>query len=405
MAVPVITHQAAFGSNPTDASYSWTTIHDGAIGSVRAFGYQRGRQNELNRIETGTGNLTISDPESDWDSDNTGSVYYPDARAYVPIRARAIINSNTYPLFQHYLERKPRSLRVRTTYTERHLTTVDGFEWLARAGISGESYSQELSGARITNVLDDVFWPAALRDLDTGNETVGALTVAADEELKALEHLLDVIDTENGLLFVDAQGRVSFVQRHALIQTPYTTSQATFCDATSGGGFEVTNLVPADDLDTTFNEWSGTRDGGTTQTATDTASRALNGLRSKQVTSLAVSDTVVLNQMQWKLAVFKDPLSRIASITVMPQTDTACWEAVLGLEIGERITVRETPPGWGSVKQDDYTIQRISAAFPVGPVSQAQFTFELWPAAETSGWWIAGDASNSLAGLTTRAAY
>lgn len=405
MAVPVVTVQAAFGSNPTDTSYSWTTIHDGATGSVRAFSYQRGRQNELNRMETGTGGMLVSDPESDWDSDNTGSAYYPNARAYVPIRARAVINGNTYPLFQHYLERKPRTMRVKTTYTERQLTTVDGFEWLARAGVSGETYAQELTGARVGNVLDDVFWPAALRDLDTGNETITALTVDADAELKALSHLLEAVDTENGLLFVDAQGRVTFVERHALIKTPYTTSQATFCDATSGGGFEVVDLVPADDLDTVFNEWAGTRSGGTTQTVVDTTSRARNGLRSQQVTSLAVSDTVVLNQMQWKLATFKDPLSRIESITVMPGSDTACWEAVLALEVGERITVRETPPGWASVKQVDYTIQRIAVSFPAGPVSQARFTFGLWPAVTTSGWWVAGDAANSLAGISTRAAY
>lgn len=405
MTVPVVKVEAAFGSNPTDASYSWTTIHDGSTGSVRAFGYQRGRQNELNRIETGTGNLTISDPESDWDSDNTGSAYYPDVRAYIPIRARATINSTTYPLFQHYLERKPRTRRVKTTYTERQMTTVDGFEWLARAGVSGETYSAELTGTRIGNVLDDVFWPAALRDLDAGNETLASLTVGADEDLKALSHLLDAIDTENGLMFVDAAGKVQFVQRHAMVQTPYTVSQATFCDATSGGGFDYTDAVPADDLDTVFNEWSGTRDGGTTQVALDATSRSRYGLRSKQVTSLAVTDGVVGQQMQWKLAQFADPLNRIASITVMPGNDTAFWEAVLGLEVGERITVRETPPGWGSVKQDDYTIQRIHAGFPAGPVSSASFTFQLWPAVAVSSWWVAGDAVNSLAGQTTVPGY
>lgn len=401
MAVPTLSVEAAFGSNPTDASYSWTTISD----SIRSLTYQRGRQNELNRMETGTGGLLVKDPESDWDSDNTGGVYYPNARAYVPVRARATVNSNTYPLFQHYLERKPRTLRVKTTYAERQLTLVDGFEWLARAGISGESYAQELTGARIANVLNDVFWPSALRDLDTGNETVGDYILEADDGTKALAYLLAVADTENGLLFVDAQGRITFVERHALIQSPYTVSQATFCDATSGGGFEVTDLVPADDLDTTFNEWMGTRDGGATQTVVDTSSRTRNGLRSQQVTSLAVSDTVVLNQIQWKLSIFKDPLSRIDSITVMPGTDTACWEAVLGLEIGERITVRETPPGWSTVKVGDYTIQRISVVFPDAAMAGARFTFGLWPATVTSGWWIAGDAVNSLAGQTTRAAY
>lgn len=408
MAVPEVTVQAAFGSNPTDASYTWTTIHDGAspeAGKVRGFSYQRGRQNALNRIEAGTGNVLVKDPDADWDAGNLDGAYYPNVRAYVPIRARAVINGTTYPLFLHYLERKPRTRRVRAVYAERSLTTVDGFEWFARAGLAGNTYAQQLSGARVAAVLDDISWPAALRDLDAGNETIGALTVAADEDTKALTHLHEVIDTENGLLFIDAQGRVSLVQRHALIQSPYTVSQATFSDATSGGAFEYVDLVPVDDLDATFNEWSGTRTGGTTQVASDQTSRDRHGPRSSQVTSLAVADGVVLQQVQWKLAQFKDPLGRIESITVMPGTSTAFWETVLGLEVGERITVRETPPGWGSVKSDDYTIQSISADFPDGPISKARFTFGLWPAVATSGWWVAGDASNSRAGESTRAAY
>lgn len=400
MAVPVITVEAAFGSDPTDATYTWGTEVD-----CRAFSYQRGRNNELNRIETGTAALGVRDPDSDWDSDNTSSIYWPDVRAYVPIRARATINAVTYPMFQHYLERKPRTLRVRTVYTERQMTTVDGLEWFARAGLSDASYVQELSGARVGNALDTISWPAALRDLDVGNESIDALAVAADDGTKALSHLQDVVDTENGLLFVDGQGRVAFVQRHDLVKSPYTVSQATFCDATSGGGFPYVDAVPADDLDTVFNEWSGTRSGGVTQVAADSLSRDRCGLRSKQVTSLAVADGVVLNQMQWKLAQFKEPLNRIESITVMPGDDTPCWEAVLGLEIGDRITVRETPPGWSAVNSVDYTIQRLQVSVPVGPVSSARFTFGLWPAAPTSGWWSLGDASNSLLGVTMRLAY
>lgn len=395
MAVPVITVDCAFGDAPGAASFTWRTIHeDRNLETVRGMSYQRGRQNELNRMETGTGRLGIRDEVSDFDSDNPDSVYYPDVRPYLPLRARATIAGVTYPLLQHFVERLPRTRRVRDVYTERELTTVDGFEWLARAGIAGETYAQEPTGTRIANVLDDVGWSSGLRDLDAGNNTQPAATFAADDGSKALSHLLDVTEAENGLLFVDAQGRVAFVQRHSLIASPYTVSQVTFRDAVAGGGgFPFVDAQPSFDLDTTFNEFSGTRDGGTTQTASDGASQMAYGLRSQQLTPLATSDNDVLAQMQWKLAQFKEPLNRLESITVMPGEDTGFWQAVLGLEVGERVTVRELPPGFAAVKAAEYVIQSIQADFPPGPVSGARFTFGLWPADTTSGWLVLDDAA------------
>jgi hypothetical protein len=406
MSVPVISVDCAFGSTPGAASYTWTNIHTNqTLERVRALTYNRGRLNELNRHETGTGTATLKDPKSDLDPDNTASPYYPNVRPMVPIRARATIAGVTYNLFQHFVERWPRTRRVRDVYTERSLTTVDGFEWFARSGLSSASYGSELSGTRVGHVLDDIGWSSALRSIDAGNDSIAAVTYTASDGVKALSHLLDVADSENGLLFIQADGKVRFIQRQALITSPYTVSQATFRDALSGGGgFPYIDAVPGYDLETTVNEWNGTRTGGTTQTASDATSKSRYGERSRQFTSLVTTDAIVLSQMQWKLGLFKEPLDRLVSLTVMPGTDTAFWQTVLSLELGQRITVKEKPPGWSTVKSIDYVIQHISASFPQGPASKAQFTFGLWPANMTA-YWVLGDASNGLLGVTTRLAY
>lgn len=406
MSIPVITVQAAFGDAPGAAAFTWLTIHeDRNLEVVGSMGYQRGRQNEGARMETGTGRLTLRDPGSDFDPDNVDGIYYPNVKPMVPVRAYATIAATTYPLFQHFAERFPRTVRSRDNYTEREVTTVDGFEWLARAGVAADVYVSQGSGARVTAVLDNADWSATARDLDTGQATLDAVTYAADAETKALAHLLEVADSENGLLFIDAQGRVAFVERHALIKSPYTVSQVTFRDAVAGGGgYPFIDSRPSFDLDNTFNEWTGTRTGGTPQTVFDTISQTDYGLRSNQFTSTVTTDGEVLQQAQWRLAQFKDPLNRLESITVMPGEDTGFWQAVLGLEIGERITVVEKPPGFAADQSDDYVIQKIEADFPAGPVSGARFTFGLWPAV-TTAFWVAGDASNSLAGVSTRAAY
>lgn len=392
MAVPVITIDAAFGNNPGDAAYTWTNIHtDAVIETARGMSYQRGRQNELARMDTGTATIGLRDEVSDFDPDNTASVYYPNVRPMVPIRARATLAGVTYPLFQHFVERWPRTRRVRDVYTERTIQTVDGFEWLARAGIASTTYVAEPSGTRVANVLNDVGWSSTARDLDTGSSDVDAVAFADANAEKALAHLLEVADAENGLLFMDAQGRVTFVQRHSLITSPYTVSQTTFRDAIAGGaGYTFVDAQPSYDLDNTFNEWTGTRTGGTSQTVSDATSISRYGLRSQQFSSVVTTDNEVSSQAQWKLAQFKDPLNRIEAITVKPGTDTGFWQTVLGLELGERVTVREQPPGFAAAKHADYVIQSVRAEFPAGPVSGARFTFGLWPA-DVNTWFILDD--------------
>lgn len=406
MAVPTLTVDLAFGSSPGASSFSWTNVHtDGGVMRGRDLSYQRGRQNELNQIATGTSSLVLGDAASDFDPDNPSGLYSANVRPYVPVRAQATIGGVTYPLFQHFVARWPRTLRVVNVWTERSVDGVDGFEWLGNAGLNSASYSTEASGTRVANVLNTVGWSSALRTIGAGNATLDPSTFTATDGTKALQHLQDVASSENGLFFVDAGGKMRFVQRHDLIVSPYTVSQATFHDAKAGGaGYAFKDVQPAFDLDTTFNQWVGMRMGGTAQTATDTVSQGLYGVRTQQFSSLVTTDADVLSQAQWKLGVFAAPLNRIASVTVMPGIDTGFWQTVLALEIGQRITLREQAPGFAAVKQSDYTIQSLSAHFPAGTPAAATFQFGLWPAS-TNTFWQAGLTGFSEAGATTRAAY
>lgn len=394
MSVPEITVQTALGNNPGDASPTWRTIHDGAAasaGAVRAISYQRGRQNELNRVETGQGSVVLKDPKSYFDPRNTASPHYPNVKPRKPIRAYAVIGGTTYYLFSHYTRDWARTQRVTNSYTERVVSTRDGFSLLANAGLAGLSYVSQLSGARVTAVLNDALWSSTARVIGTGQATLAASSFTADDTINALEHLQQVAESENGLLYIDGQGRVVFVERTSLISAPYTVSQATFHDATSGGaGYSYVELVPNYSPDLIVNEWRGTRTGGTTQVATDTASETAYGPSLQQFTSLVTADTDVLAQAQFKLRQFKDPLNRVESITVMPGTSTSAWQAVLGLDVGSRITVAETPPGFTVVQSADYLIQNLSVIIPAGPVQQARFTFGLWPA-DTAIWFILDD--------------
>jgi hypothetical protein len=224
--------EMAFGSGPGSSAPTWTDISS----YVRSLNWNRGRQNELNQMQAGTGHMVLNDPSSHFDPRNTGSPFYPNVRPGTPVRASITVGYGSYPLFRMTTERQPRTVRIGTTYTERQIDMVDGFAVLANAGISGTSYDQESSDTRVNNVLDTVGWPAAKRRIGVGASTLQTVTFPDDAGETGLNHLLAVNDSENGLMFCDGNGDIVFVGRHELIQqSGYTTSAASFGDAHAVG--------------------------------------------------------------------------------------------------------------------------------------------------------------------------
>lgn len=171
--------------------------------------------------------------------------------------------------------------------------------------------------------------------------------------------------------------------------------------------FPYVDLVPSFDIDLVINKAVGTREGGTPQVVEDLTSQEQYFIRERQFTSQVTTDAEVYSQMSWKLGQFAQPLDRVESITGMPLVDPDDGDMVdawLPREVGNRITVLETPPGFATAQSDEYTIQHLEGAFLSGPLQQLKIKFLLWPAS-TSSFWIAGDPVLSLAGETTRPGY
>lgn len=385
MSSPVIDVWMAFGSAPLATSPSWTSIHSGAAGSVRRLSLTTGRTDPRNQVSAATGRLLLKDTSSAFDRRNTASPYYPDVTTMVQVKAQATINSTTYDLMRQFVERWPRVLRT-PQYVEWAPTTVDAFELLQAASLAGASYSAESTGTRVGNVLDTIGWPAGQRDIDTGYSTIPAVAFAADDETSALQHLLAITgpDGEGGLFYIAPNGKATFRDRRK-VNGSAGTSQAVFsdtiADAASAGGYPFQRLKPVTDKDTVVNYAAGTRSGGSTQTATDSSSISAQSKRASVFTSQVKSDTEVLAQAQARVGRNKDPLDYIEQLTLNPGNDTAYWQAVLGLSLGDRITIREKPPGFSAYQQADYVIQQITASFEPGPTTSATYDLLLFPAA------------------------
>jgi hypothetical protein len=76
----------------------------------------------------------------------------------------------------------------------------------------------------------------------------------------------------------------------------------------------------------------------------------------------------------------------------MPARDLTCWAACLVREPGDRITVKQNPPGGGATDTRDYIVQRIDADVNLADPVRSVFSFQLWPC-DARNWLLMDDAT------------
>jgi len=75
-------------------------------------------------------------------------------------------------------------------------------------------------------------------------------------------------------------------------------------------------------------------------------------------------DSTVRDRALWLLARYKEQGTRLAAMRITPRRDPSnLWPQVLGLTIGDRITVMRTPLGVGNETTVDVIIEGIEHAF------------------------------------------
>lgn len=185
-----------------------------------------GRQYELDQFEAGNGQMLLSNAARTFDPKFNANVL-PMRRMRFTIRW----GSTTYRVFTAFVTKWPPSYPGTGADSVVTVGVVDGFEALNRHKLN-TTFAEQRSDLRVAAVLDDMDWPAADRDLRTGQTTIQASTLA---NVSALQHLQDVIATENGKLYIDGRGYVVFHDRHApWAVNAQLISQATFGDTGSG---------------------------------------------------------------------------------------------------------------------------------------------------------------------------
>jgi Concanavalin A-like lectin/glucanases superfamily len=265
---------------------------------------------------------------------------------------------------------------------------------LAHYTAGQSAFAGELSGARFSRLLRYAGYqgPSAV---DAGQSQMAA---AALDGLGATAALQDVAVAENGNLLVAGDGTVTFKQRSARYNT---TAVATL------GELETPYLGDlVVDFDPTFlyERVEVTRPGGVTVAAFDLAGQKRYGPRTLTETPQILLDLEATDRSNYQLSQYKDPKVRLPQVTLDPASNPALWPVVLGTKIGDRLTVKRRPFGAPVITMDVF-VEAISHDVDFR-VSQPHWrtTYLLSPASSTK-FWLAGDATYSIAGVTTVPGY
>jgi len=320
-------------------------ILEDVTADVETITLRRGRSRELERYQAGS--LTV-------DLDNSGRKYDPAAgTAITPYgasmrpRKAVVVTTAGVPVFSGVVEDWDLVYRLNGDHVASVVST-DGFTFLAQQDIEPHTTTSQLTGERITAILDrsEIDWPAGRREIDDGIATLQADAIGGTADPKpvnALQYLQKVDESEQGALFVGANGSLIFRDR-ASLQILTTT---VFAD--DGSGIPFTNIDASYGAEELRNRVSVSRLNGGTATAVGTASVAAYGAIDYEIRDTLLStDTQAQTLADLILTRYEEPLLRIDGIEVILDTLTETEIAdVLDLELGALVQVKYTPSGIG----------------------------------------------------------
>jgi len=336
----------------------------------------RGRNALVDQFQTGTLNLRIVDQNGDFNPTNPLSPYSPYLTPMKKVQITATYSGTTYSLFSgfitSYVNTQPKDA-TEVAYTT--IQAVDAFRLAQNAQISTVTgaISGDLSGTRVNQILDEIDWPATMRDIDAGLTTMQADPGTARTSLDAM---ITVATSEYGALYVNADGEFVFQDR-AVTAGSIGGTVTTFNDDGTGIPYANANWKLDDDL--IFNSAQISRIGGTPQTAINQPSIDKYFIHSYNLQNLLMqTDAVALDYAQAYVASRAETSVRCDGIELDLYTDNYNTGiiAALSLDFFDPIRVVTTQPGGSTL---DKTLQIFGVANTITPNSFRVFFTTLEP--------------------------
>ena len=381
MTLPVISALINFSTGP---GFAQTMILDSGILDINTLGdatavivdvsdkvnrieTNRGRTALSDQFQTGALTLRIVDQNGDFNPQNVTGPYAGLLTPMKKVQISATYGGVTYPIFQGFIT------SYVTTYPddsaeELAMTTiqaVDAFRLAQLAQISTVTGATagNLSGTRVNQILDEIDWPATMRDVDAGLTTMQA---DPGTNRTALQALSTVASSEYGSLYVDATGSFVFQDRSVTAGSIGGTPTV-FADNGTGITYFDATWILNDVL--VFNKATITRAGGSPQVALNQASIDKYFLHSYFLDNLLMeTDAVALDYAQAYVASRAETSIRVDSIVL--DLYTANYNtgiiAALGLDFFDPIKVITAQPGGSTLEK---TLQIFGVKMNITPNS------------------------------------
>jgi hypothetical protein len=318
---------------------------------------RRGRNRILSNFEAGTATVTLNDPDSNFNPQNTAGPYFG---KLIPLRKIRIYSETEFAgdtvqvnLFSGYITSYDTNFYsgVYDTSTVT-LQCVDGFRLLnnvntGTAPIPG-AFAGQLSGARVDTILDFAGFPDSMRTTDTGDSGMQVDPGGARSVLAAIQ---TVEQSEFGAFFMQRSGQTLFLSRDTVAKRADAVPR-TYTDLGTPGTFPYSNIDFAFDDQLILNDVTVTRLGGTPQNAFDQPSIDTFFNKAGQRTNILVeTDQESEDQALTLLAARKDADLRIDSITLNMNATVSELNTLVNLtsDIYNLILAEKQMPGGSSI--------------------------------------------------------
>jgi hypothetical protein len=319
----------------TEFRLSGTIFYD-VTDKVKSIAVRRGKNRQLDEFDPGLANVVFDNNDRTFDPEYAASPYFGQV---IPKRAIRVSSAGNR-LFTGVIDDWGLTYNPAGD-SEASAASSDAFTLFNTQTLPAGTAVAQKSGERINAILNlpDVNWPQQERSIETGTTDLGADVFA--EDTNVLEYMRRVARSEPGNIFINRLGQVEFTDR--LPNSGNTVIG--FADDNTGISYQGMKVVYGSEL--LYNEIVLGSEFAGNVTATDPTSVEEYGVLNLTQNDLLISDADYLQKLAAYFAIkYSQPEYRFESIeVVLDDLSPSDQQEVLGLEIGDFVTVKFTPNG------------------------------------------------------------
>jgi hypothetical protein len=301
---------------------------------VQSVSTNRGRNRESEQFNAGTAVVVFDDPQRELDPLNEDSPYYP----FVGPRNPVQIYAGGIQIYDGLVTAWALNYGFTTSGNVTTANCSDVFTVLANQSLNAFTPPAQSSGQRIVDVLNrpEIQYTGSTA-IDAGSSRLGAFDV--EDGTNVLDYLKTAATSEQGYLFVDAEGTLTFRGRARALNP---VASATFTDDGTGIRYQtLTNDYSDENLYTYIQAKSPA---GAVQIAESPVSRAAFSTQQKtELTLLNETTEEVQAVADYLLARYENPIIRFTGVaTELAALSTTDQAQLLGTDLTDIVAVSKS---------------------------------------------------------------